>query len=155
MCHIMMTRFHSLWEAFVKNAVLDWFTLPWSVLPKVITVNSLSKFPTSRKLRHLSILSSSQQASKELTEVLNQIWSLDANRLRPGTDYVISLQVRNKSLKLSHMVQICDAWNGVLCSKKTKLFFSLLQIHNAPVKIKNTPLPQLFDKVFIIYCFNA
>ncbi|CAG07114.1 unnamed protein product [Tetraodon nigroviridis] len=37
-------------------------------------------------------MAKSQQASKELTEALNQIWSLDANRLRPGTDYVISLQ---------------------------------------------------------------
>lgn len=126
MCHIMMTRFHSLWEAFVKNAVLDWFTLQWSVLPKVISVNSLSKFPTSRKLRHLSILSSSQQASKELTEVLNQIWSLDANRLRPGTDYVISLQVRNKSLKLSHMVQNMwrVEWRTLLKKNKTLLLSS-------------------------------
>ncbi|XP_028283467.1 poly(U)-specific endoribonuclease-C-like [Parambassis ranga] len=34
----------------------------------------------------------SQQANKELTEVLNQLWILDTNRLKPGTDYTISLQ---------------------------------------------------------------
>ncbi|XP_034008706.1 poly(U)-specific endoribonuclease-C-like [Trematomus bernacchii] len=34
----------------------------------------------------------SQQADRELTEVLNQLWILDTNRLRPGTDYIISLQ---------------------------------------------------------------
>ncbi|XP_044075944.1 poly(U)-specific endoribonuclease-C-like [Siniperca chuatsi] len=34
------------------------------------------------------------QANRELTEVLNQIWRLDTNRLRPGTDYIISLQGR-------------------------------------------------------------
>ncbi|KAM6918183.1 uridylate-specific endoribonuclease C-like [Xenentodon cancila] len=33
-----------------------------------------------------------QQASQELTEVLNQLWCLDTNRLKPGTDYIISLQ---------------------------------------------------------------
>lgn len=36
----------------------------------------------------------SQGANQELTEVLNQLWRLDTNRLRPGTDYVISLQGR-------------------------------------------------------------
>lgn len=72
------------------------------------------------QLRHLSLLSSSQQASKELTEVLNQIWSLDANRLRPGTDYVISLQVRHKSLKLSHMVQILYVMHVMVYSAKKK-----------------------------------
>ncbi|KAI3374765.1 hypothetical protein L3Q82_021322 [Scortum barcoo] len=36
----------------------------------------------------------SQQANQELTEVLNQLWRLDTNRLRPGTDYIISLQGR-------------------------------------------------------------
>ncbi|XP_034744008.1 poly(U)-specific endoribonuclease-C-like [Etheostoma cragini] len=35
-----------------------------------------------------------QQANKELTDVLNQLWRLDTNRLRPGTDYIISLQGR-------------------------------------------------------------
>lgn len=35
----------------------------------------------------------SQQANPELTEVLNQLWHLDTNRLKPGTDYIISLQV--------------------------------------------------------------
>ncbi|XP_047444388.1 uridylate-specific endoribonuclease C-like [Mugil cephalus] len=35
-----------------------------------------------------------QQVSQELSEVLNQLWSLDKNRLRPGTDYKISLQGR-------------------------------------------------------------
>eukprot|EP00064_Thunnus_orientalis_P023309 superscaffoldBa00008674_g23545 len=36
----------------------------------------------------------SQGANQELTEVLNQLWRLDTNRLRPGTDYIISLQGR-------------------------------------------------------------
>ncbi|XP_072219964.1 uridylate-specific endoribonuclease C-like [Leuresthes tenuis] len=35
-----------------------------------------------------------QQANQELTEVFNQLWRLDTNRLRPGTDYNISLQGR-------------------------------------------------------------
>ncbi|KAM9322411.1 uridylate-specific endoribonuclease C-like [Pholidichthys leucotaenia] len=35
-----------------------------------------------------------QQANQELTEVLNQLWRLDTNRLRPGADYIISLQRR-------------------------------------------------------------
>ncbi|XP_034412205.1 poly(U)-specific endoribonuclease-C-like isoform X3 [Cyclopterus lumpus] len=34
----------------------------------------------------------SQQANQELTEVLNQLWRLDTNRLKPETDYIISLQ---------------------------------------------------------------
>ncbi|XP_041847575.1 poly(U)-specific endoribonuclease-C-like [Melanotaenia boesemani] len=33
-----------------------------------------------------------RQANQELTEVLNKLWRLDSNRLKPGTDYVISLQ---------------------------------------------------------------
>ncbi|XP_045908761.1 uridylate-specific endoribonuclease C-like [Micropterus dolomieu] len=37
-------------------------------------------------------MAKSQQTNKELTEVFNQIWCLDTNRLRPGTDYIISLQ---------------------------------------------------------------
>ncbi|XP_042353313.1 poly(U)-specific endoribonuclease-C-like isoform X2 [Plectropomus leopardus] len=36
----------------------------------------------------------SQPANQELTEVLNQLWQLDTNRLKPGTDYIISLQGR-------------------------------------------------------------
>ncbi|XP_067331719.1 poly(U)-specific endoribonuclease-C-like isoform X2 [Channa argus] len=35
---------------------------------------------------------SNQHANPELTEVLNQLWRLDTNRLKPGTDYKISLQ---------------------------------------------------------------
>ncbi|KAM8838490.1 uridylate-specific endoribonuclease C-like [Synchiropus picturatus] len=34
----------------------------------------------------------SQQASQELTQVLNDLWRLDTNRLKPGRDYIISLQ---------------------------------------------------------------
>lgn len=82
-----------------------------------MAVNSLSNAPPSPP--------PSQQASQELSEVLNQIWDLDANRLRPGTDYVISLQVRHESLKLSHMMQICNACNGIFCSKKK----SVMQKH--------------------------
>ncbi|XP_061587014.1 uridylate-specific endoribonuclease C-like [Cololabis saira] len=33
-----------------------------------------------------------QQASQELSELLNQLWHLDTNRLKPGTDYSISPQ---------------------------------------------------------------
>lgn len=127
MCHILMTRSHGSQEAFIKNDVCPPHT------------------HTSMQLRHLSLLSSSQQASKELTEVLNQIWSLDANRLRPGTDYVISLQVRHKSLKLSHMVQMHVM---VYSAQKNPL---LMQIHSAPGNYKDTPLPQLFDEVFIVH----
>ncbi|XP_075953266.1 uridylate-specific endoribonuclease C [Anarhichas minor] len=36
----------------------------------------------------------SQEANEELTEVLNQLWRLDTNRLKPETDYIISLQGR-------------------------------------------------------------
>uniref|UniRef100_A0A665XB00 Uridylate-specific endoribonuclease n=1 Tax=Echeneis naucrates TaxID=173247 RepID=A0A665XB00_ECHNA len=35
-----------------------------------------------------------QTADQELTQVLNQLWQLDTNRLTPGTDYIISLQGR-------------------------------------------------------------
>ncbi|KAK6311238.1 hypothetical protein J4Q44_G00192930 [Coregonus suidteri] len=34
----------------------------------------------------------SQGVNQELSEVLNQLWSRDTNRLKPGTDYTISLQ---------------------------------------------------------------
>uniref|UniRef100_A0A1A7XXD6 Uridylate-specific endoribonuclease n=1 Tax=Iconisemion striatum TaxID=60296 RepID=A0A1A7XXD6_9TELE len=37
-------------------------------------------------------MASSRQANKELTEALNQLWRLDANRLQPGKDYKITLQ---------------------------------------------------------------
>ncbi|XP_028986594.1 poly(U)-specific endoribonuclease-C-like [Betta splendens] len=37
-------------------------------------------------------MAKSQQANPDLKEVLNQLWSLDSNRLKPGTDYKISLQ---------------------------------------------------------------
>ncbi|MEQ2284047.1 hypothetical protein AMECASPLE_017593 [Ameca splendens] len=37
-------------------------------------------------------MANSRQANRELTEVLNQLWDLDSNRLKPGTDYRISLQ---------------------------------------------------------------
>ncbi|XP_029930457.1 poly(U)-specific endoribonuclease-C-like isoform X1 [Myripristis murdjan] len=35
-----------------------------------------------------------QGVNQELSEVLNQLWRLDTNRLKPGTDYRISLQGR-------------------------------------------------------------
>uniref|UniRef100_A0AAQ4R9B7 Uridylate-specific endoribonuclease n=1 Tax=Gasterosteus aculeatus aculeatus TaxID=481459 RepID=A0AAQ4R9B7_GASAC len=38
------------------------------------------------------VITKVQQATQDLTEVLNQIWRLDTNRLKPGTDYIISLQ---------------------------------------------------------------
>uniref|UniRef100_A0A3B5MWQ0 Uridylate-specific endoribonuclease n=1 Tax=Xiphophorus couchianus TaxID=32473 RepID=A0A3B5MWQ0_9TELE len=37
-------------------------------------------------------MASGRQANRELTEVLNKLWQLDTNRLKPGTDYKISLQ---------------------------------------------------------------
>uniref|UniRef100_A0A3Q2QC33 Uridylate-specific endoribonuclease n=1 Tax=Fundulus heteroclitus TaxID=8078 RepID=A0A3Q2QC33_FUNHE len=37
-------------------------------------------------------MATSRQAIRELTEVLNQLWHLDTNRLKPGTDYRISPQ---------------------------------------------------------------
>ncbi|XP_033838458.1 poly(U)-specific endoribonuclease-like [Periophthalmus magnuspinnatus] len=39
-------------------------------------------------------MSRRQDASEELTEVLNELWRLDTNRLKPGKDYIISLQGR-------------------------------------------------------------
>ncbi|XP_054611688.1 poly(U)-specific endoribonuclease-C-like isoform X2 [Dunckerocampus dactyliophorus] len=36
----------------------------------------------------------SQGANQELAEVLNELWCLDSNRLKPGLDYIISLQGR-------------------------------------------------------------
>ncbi|XP_029308556.1 poly(U)-specific endoribonuclease-C-like [Cottoperca gobio] len=39
-------------------------------------------------------MAGSQQANEELTQLLNELWCLDTNRLRPGTDYIISLQGR-------------------------------------------------------------
>ncbi|KAM6990058.1 uridylate-specific endoribonuclease C-like [Tautogolabrus adspersus] len=39
-------------------------------------------------------MSRSQKADRELTEVLNQLWSLDTNRFKPGSDYIINLQGR-------------------------------------------------------------
>uniref|UniRef100_A0AAV2JWD5 Uncharacterized protein n=1 Tax=Knipowitschia caucasica TaxID=637954 RepID=A0AAV2JWD5_KNICA len=39
-------------------------------------------------------MSRSEDAGEELTEVFNDLWRLDVNRLRPGTDYIIDLQVR-------------------------------------------------------------
>nr|XP_057918155.1 uridylate-specific endoribonuclease C-like [Doryrhamphus excisus] len=35
-----------------------------------------------------------QAANQELAEVLNELWRLDSNRLKPGIDYIISLQGR-------------------------------------------------------------
>ncbi|XP_061879247.1 uridylate-specific endoribonuclease C-like isoform X2 [Entelurus aequoreus] len=35
-----------------------------------------------------------QGANQELSEVLNELWHLDVNRLKPGTDYIISPQGR-------------------------------------------------------------
>lgn len=64
--------------------------------------------------------SHSQQTNKELTEVFNQIWCLDTNRLRPGTDYIISLQVCTTSLPplvLQNSRDTCKhanpTWKGV------------------------------------------
>lgn len=51
------------------------------------------------------VLFHSQQASQELTEVLNQLWHLDTNRLRPGTDYIISLQVRTTNHAVTSSLQ--------------------------------------------------
>ncbi|XP_060901141.1 poly(U)-specific endoribonuclease-C-like [Labrus mixtus] len=39
-------------------------------------------------------MSRSQKADGELTEVLNQLWRLDTNRFKPGSDYIINLQGR-------------------------------------------------------------
>ncbi|XP_028327762.1 poly(U)-specific endoribonuclease-C-like [Gouania willdenowi] len=39
-------------------------------------------------------MAGSNHADQELTEVINQLWRLDTNRLKPGTDYIISLQGR-------------------------------------------------------------
>ncbi|XP_020482664.1 uridylate-specific endoribonuclease C [Labrus bergylta] len=39
-------------------------------------------------------MSRSQKADRELTELLNQLWRLDTNRFKPGSDYIINLQGR-------------------------------------------------------------
>lgn len=72
----------------------DWFTFQWSGLT-VTPPRRCGSYCCTDSL--FSVLSDSQQTSKELTDILNQLWSLDTNRLKPGTDYIISLQVRHKS----------------------------------------------------------
>lgn len=59
----------------------------------------------------------SQQASEELTEVLNQLWLLDTNRQKPGTDYIISLQVSTSCLTA---LLPCDAKKKKKNSAKDK-----------------------------------
>lgn len=63
----------------------------------------------------------SQQASQELTEVFNQLWHLDTNRLRPGTDYIISLQVSAHNLSSSW--PLCNAEHSSVdtCSTKQQI----------------------------------
>lgn len=63
----------------------------------------------------------SQQASQELTEVFNQLWRLDSNRLRPGTDYIISLQV--SACSLSSSWPLCNAEHSSVgtCSTKEQI----------------------------------
>ncbi|XP_072296776.1 uridylate-specific endoribonuclease C, partial [Eucyclogobius newberryi] len=46
------------------------------------------------KCFHLLVLPPRENASEELTDVLNELWHLDTNRLKPGTDYIISPQGR-------------------------------------------------------------
>ena len=36
----------------------------------------------------------SQGVNEDISAVLNELWKLDANRLKPGKDYIISLQVK-------------------------------------------------------------
>ncbi|KAK7944866.1 hypothetical protein WMY93_000594 [Mugilogobius chulae] len=48
-------------------------------------------------------MSRSQAASEELTDVLNELWRLDTNRLKPGTDYSISLQGRAGYVAQAHI----------------------------------------------------
>lgn len=35
----------------------------------------------------------SQTVDQELSNIIGELWKLDVNRLKPGTDYKISLQV--------------------------------------------------------------
>lgn len=63
--------------------------------------NKIKNNPLVDSLSPFILASHSQQADQELTEVLNQLWKLDVNRLRPGTDYTISLQVSAGSLTSS------------------------------------------------------
>ncbi|XP_076004449.1 uridylate-specific endoribonuclease C [Genypterus blacodes] len=39
-------------------------------------------------------MATSERSNQELTDVLNELWRLDANRLRPGSDYIINPQGR-------------------------------------------------------------
>ncbi|XP_034039751.1 poly(U)-specific endoribonuclease-C-like isoform X2 [Thalassophryne amazonica] len=39
-------------------------------------------------------MAKSKGATQDLAEILNELWNLDTNRLKPGTDYIISLQGR-------------------------------------------------------------
>ncbi|CDQ96557.1 unnamed protein product [Oncorhynchus mykiss] len=48
----------------------------------------------------------SQGVNHELSEVLNQLWSRDTNRLKPGTDYTISLQVRMSGLPYYYLARL-------------------------------------------------
>ena len=36
----------------------------------------------------------SHGVNEEISAVLNELWDLDANRLKPGKDYIISVQVK-------------------------------------------------------------
>lgn len=49
----------------------------------------------------------SQGVNQELSEVLNQLWSLDSNRLKPGTDYTISPQVWTAWGSVRQSAQAC------------------------------------------------
>lgn len=55
------------------------------------------------KSDHFLLVFHSQQASQELTEVLNELWRLDTNRLKPGTDYTISLQVSTADVLMQEL----------------------------------------------------
>uniref|UniRef100_A0A3Q2QFF0 Uridylate-specific endoribonuclease n=1 Tax=Fundulus heteroclitus TaxID=8078 RepID=A0A3Q2QFF0_FUNHE len=47
--------------------------------------------------------------NQELSNLFNELWRLDANRMTPGVDYTVSVQVRiQRSLQLAHLV-LCFA----------------------------------------------
>lgn len=63
---------------------------------------------------YLSCLTFNRPAvNQELSNIFNELWRLDVNRMKPGLDYTISIQVR--SILLFPHEHICVFTNTLLC----------------------------------------
>lgn len=87
-----------LWSLYPLHSVSQ-----WTDCIKVQSKHSSWVFVFVSVCRCVCISLHRPAVNQELSNLFNELWRLDVNRMTPGTDYTISVQVRSQSSFRSHV----------------------------------------------------